>query len=56
MTISGALGRQISPGTALTGALGRQVGSGTTVSGPLGRQVGPGRVKGQVRSGFWDRF
>ena len=56
MTISGALGRQISLGMALPGALGRQVGSGTTVSGALGRLGGPGWVRGQVRSWFWDRF
>ena len=56
MTISGALGRQISPGMALPGALGRRVGSGTAVLGALERQVGPGWVRGQVRSGFWNRF
>ena len=54
--VSGALGRQISPGMALPGALGRQVGAETAVSGALGRQVGPGWAKGQVRSRFQDRF
>ena len=31
--VSGALGRQVGPGTTFSGALGRQVGSGTTVFG-----------------------
>ena len=56
MTISGALGRQISLGMALPGAFGHQVSSGTAVLGALGRQVGPGWVRGQVRSWFWGRF
>ena len=55
-TVSVALGRQVGPGMAVPGAFGRQVGSGTAVLGALGRQVGPGWVRGQVRSGFWDRF
>ena len=54
--VSGALGRQVGPGMAVPGAFGRQVGSGTAVLGALGRQFGPGWVRGQVRSGFWDRF
>ena len=56
MTVSGALGRQISPGMALPGALGRQVGAETAVSGAHGRQVGPGWAMGQVRSRFRGRF
>ena len=56
MTISGALGRQISPGMALPGALGRRVGSGTTASGALGRQSGPGSVIGSVGRRFRGRF
>ena len=54
--VSGTLGRHVGPEMAVPGAFGRQVGSGTAVLGALGRQVGPGWVRGQVRSGFWDRF